>query len=94
MPSKAALVQHRIARQFSPEVLNYCENMLVALSLTQAGYGISILPQNIRPSQDIAYIPLNDTESISYGVFYKDLPNDRLTKSFLATVRECQPEFC
>ena len=41
MPSKAALVQHRIARQFSPEVLNYCENMLVALSLTQAGYGIS-----------------------------------------------------
>lgn len=88
MPAKAATVQHHIGRQFSPESIHYCENTLVALSLTMAGYGVSILPPCIPSVSQAAYIPLAGTDALSYGVFYKNTSSNHLLNSFLSTVIE------
>lgn len=88
-PSKITAVQHRIGRHLPPESINYCEDMMVALSLTRAGYGISILPASIHDSPEISYIPLAGIEPVSYGMFYKISSQNHLQKAFLSTAKEC-----
>lgn len=86
IPSRVASVQNLLSRQFSPNATYYSENLHEMLTLIRAGYGIGILPE--MPSTDImlAYVPLKQDVSLSYGVFYKDASKNPVLKRFLSLI--------
>lgn len=86
IPSRVASVQNLLSRRFSPNATYYSENLHEMLTLIKAGYGIGILPE--MPSTDImlAYVPLKQDCSLSYGVFYKDPSKNLVLKRFLSLI--------
>ncbi len=85
VPSKAEALQNEIAQHILPENSYNCDNLHVLLTLIKAGYGCSVLPQNIHYSnEEITQIPLKDSEMLSYGVFYKKENSSLLLKHFLS----------
>lgn len=92
IPAQVAVAQQRVARQFSPEAFNYCENVLAALALVKAGYGISILPRSLNSSFGFSFLPLSPSEEISFGLFYKNSSDNHIVQSFLSIVSEYEPD--
>ena len=70
IPSSAAEMQNQISQHILPESTYICENLQVLLTLVRAGYGCSVLPQMNFVNSDICTIPLQDSEDLSYGVFF------------------------
>ncbi len=88
IPTKVADIQHHIEHFLTYDMIYYCENLQVMITLIKAGYGLGILPENVSFSSDIAYIPLQETAPISYGVFYKKKSNSPNSRNFLKIVKE------
>jgi DNA-binding transcriptional LysR family regulator len=84
IPTQVANIQTQLSHNFSPDATNYCENLQTMLTLIQAGYGIGILPQIPSTSTDITFIPLDQHIPLSYGIFYKNAPQDSVTGKFLS----------
>ena len=94
IPAKVTYIQHHFGQQLSPNNINFCENMIVVLSLIKAGYGMSILPQNIGCDTQLAYIPIADIDALSYGIFYKENAKNDALKSFINVIDEWEkPSF-
>lgn len=56
--------------------------------MIEAGYGFGILPDISFYESNIVYLPLEDTNTISYGVFYKDTGNNPILKKFLSLLNK------
>lgn len=84
IPAEIANIQNHLRHQFSPESAYFCENPQAALTLIKAGYGIGILPEMPCDDEKINYVPLENTSSLSYGVFYKDSSSNPVLKKFLS----------
>jgi hypothetical protein len=54
------------------------------LTLIQAGYGIGILPKIPSTDEKIAYLPMEQPLSLSYGCFYKHSAENSVTDKFLS----------
>lgn len=87
IPTKVADIQHHIEHFFTFDKIYYCENLQVMITLIKAEYGLGILPENVSISSDIAYIPLQETAPISYGVFYKKKTNNPTSRDFISIVK-------
>ena len=88
IPTKVADIQHHIEHSLTYDMIYYCENLQVMITLIKAGYGLGILPENVSFSSDIVYIPLQETAPISYGVFYKKKSNSPNSRNFISIVKE------
>ena len=87
IPAKVADIQHHIEHFLTYDMIYYCENLQVMITLIKAGYGLGILPENVSFSSDIVYIPLQETEPISYGIFYKKKANNSISRDFISIVK-------
>lgn len=88
LPSKAATIQNKLNHLFSLENTYLCEDPQTALTMIKAGYGFGILPDISFYESNIVYLPLEDTNTISYGVFYKDTGNNPVLKKFLSLLNK------
>jgi len=65
-----------------------CENLQAALTLIRAGYGFTIVPQIESPGIGVKFIPLNRSEKLSYGMFYKKDSLTPMIKKSIAIIKE------
>jgi DNA-binding transcriptional LysR family regulator len=84
IPARVASLQTQLTHRFSPDQTNYCENVPAMLTLIRSGYGIGILPKIPESEKQITCVPITDTSSLSYGVFYRNHPENPLTNDFLS----------
>lgn len=90
IPSKVDDIQHHMKHYFTNDKTYYCENLQVMVTLIKAGYGLGILPENASCNSNIAYIPLEETEPISYGVFYKKNSTNPVCRNFISIIKTWQ----
>ena len=70
--SDAARMQGELMNGRPPSELYFCETMEEAVLLAAAGYGAAILPELfITPNLEIARIPIQGVEPVSFGLYYK-----------------------
>ena len=86
IPARVAEMQNQISQHILPESTYMCENLQVLLTLVRAGYGCSVLPLMNFVNADIRGIPLKDSESLSYGIFFKKSSHSPLLKKFISIV--------
>lgn len=94
IPSKAAEIQNRISQHILPESIYICENTNVLLTLVRAGFGCSVLPgiNHHDPGSNICYIPIKNTNPLSYGMFYKSSTHNPVLKNFITIIKNTAPE--
>lgn len=83
---KAVELQNRIAQHISPERIHVSSNPQAILTLIRAGYGCSILPMASGHDPAIAYVPLKNAQTLTYGVIYDRTSNDSVLKRFVEVV--------
>lgn len=93
LPAKAAIPMVRIQGQLigerPPSEFYFCESAEAITVLVTAGYGISVLPDFLVPDSPlIARIPLNGTEPLSFGIYYKSLQGSPSLRAFLQCAEE------
>ena len=84
-----ARVQGQLLGFHKPEELYFTEDSICALALVRAGLGFTLLP-DLAPMQlpGLVYVPLADTEVLSYGMYYKSLKDKPLLKEFIEGMKE------
>lgn len=67
-----------------PSELYFCDTVDAISVLTAAGYGVSVLPALlVSRAASVCQIPIKEGQSISFGLYYKDLKDRALLKSFI-----------
>lgn len=67
----------------------FCDSTEALMVLVKAGFGISVLPGFLLPpDDDLALIPVEGLEPISFGVYYKSLRGNEVLKRFLRVMEE------
>lgn len=84
LPTRISNIQAQLAHNFTPDAMNYCENLRTMLALIQAGYGIGILPEIPSTGRNIAYVPIEQHISLSFGMFYKYPSRNPVAEKFLS----------
>lgn len=88
VPSKAVVMQEQAASHILIEKTYMCENLQAALFMIRAGYGFTIAPKIDYNNAGVKYVPLQGTEHLSYGMFYKKYQLTPLIKVFIDMIRE------
>ena len=83
IPSRAVEVQNRVVQHISPEKVHASDNPRVILTLVRAGYGCAILPRVSYHDDSIAYVPIRNVPSLSYGILYYKGAANPVLKRFL-----------
>ncbi len=82
-------IVHRIIEHKFPADIYICDSIETAITLTEAGYGISILPEQPGFQKDgLLQLPIVDAEPMSYGIYYKSLSGDPRRKVFVELAKE------
>ncbi len=84
LPLQVASAQNLLSNQFMPDSIYYCENRQSMLTLIKSGYGVGIAPKMPSADTALAYVPLSQAQSISYGIFYKSGFKNPALKKFLS----------
>ena len=93
-PAEVARIQLRLLEDKKPSQLFFCELPEAAVLLTRAGYGLSILPDIFSgPEPGLEKRPLADTQSLSFGVYFRQEENTPL-RDFLRLLRSQSGERC
>ncbi len=87
VPARAFELQNQVVAHILPQNTYVCENLQAALALVRAGYGFTILPKIEFNVVGINYIPLQNVEPLSYGVFYKNGSLSPVLKKFVAMIK-------
>lgn len=82
IPSRAAELQKKIVHHIPPERIHASDNPQVILSLIQAGYGCSILPEMPFHDPSLAYIPLKNIPPMPYGILQRKEAGNPIQKQF------------
>lgn len=76
-----------------PEELYFCESTMTAILLAKARYGVFFLPDAFVPNdEDLAVIPMEDSDTESFGIYYRSLQNNQPLKDFIALVKKQLPQ--
>jgi DNA-binding transcriptional LysR family regulator len=79
-------MQAQLSHKFSPDRINYCDNIQTFLTLIRAGFGIGLLPE-IPSAADVAFVPVDSGAFLSYGVFYRIAAVNPVTEKFLSLLK-------
>ena len=88
-PAEVARIQLRLLENKKPSQLFFCELPEVAVLLTRAGYGVSILPDIFDgPEAGLEKRSLAETEPLSFGVYCRAEEESAPLRDFLRLIRE------
>ena len=83
-------IQGRLMGERPPSEFYFCESAEAITVLVSAGYGISVLPDLLVPDSPlIAKIPLENSEPLSFGVYYRTIQGNATLKAFIQCAEEC-----
>lgn len=83
-PAVIGGIQGQVVGFHQPEELYFAENPVCALVLVCAGLGFTLMPDLGLPRlPELVYVPVADTEALSYGMYYKSLKGKPLLKEFV-----------
>lgn len=83
IPARALEIQNRIVQHISPEMVHVSEHPQAIFTLIRAGYGCSILPKAAFRDTSVAYVPLRNTQPLSYGMLYGRSSSSPVLKQFV-----------
>lgn len=87
-PAAIARVQGQLIGYHPPEDLYFTENPACALTLVESGLGFTLLPDlPAMRHPGLVYVPVEDAEVLSYGLYYKSLRDRPVLKDFIAFMR-------
>lgn len=87
--SEIAQFQWQLTQERSLSDLYFCESAEIAILMTEAGFGISILPSLFIPKNyGIEIIQIDGAIQLSFGLFYKTHLGNRLIKDFIRLIKE------
>lgn len=67
----------------------FCESAEAEAVLVHAGFGISVLPELLIPSDSsLVRIPVEGLETLSFGIYYKTLQGNAPLKDFVRIIKE------
>ncbi len=91
-PDSLNAVQHELTTGRAVSDLFVCSSADACVTLVKAGLGIAVQPDfpSLR-DPNLAYIPIKDTELLSYGAYYKSVTGKPLLKLFLQSCKETFP---
>lgn len=85
----AARLQGQLIGGRAPSEFYFCESAEAAVVLTQAGFGISILPDLfIPPNPALSRIPIDGVEAASFGIYYKSVQGNAPLKHLIQIMKE------
>lgn len=83
-----AQLQGQLMGGRSPAEFYFCESAEAITVLVNAGFGVSILPDLFVPdAAPIAKIPIEELDSVSFGVYYKTLQGNALLRDFITELK-------
>lgn len=84
----AAQLQGQLMGGRAPSEFFFCESIEAAIILSQAGFGISILPDLfIPPELSLARIPIENIAPASFGIYYKSIQGNPPLRALLQIMR-------
>lgn len=84
VPPAVRKQQEALLRDRIPSELYFCDTVDAISVLAAADYGVSVLPALlVSPTAGVRQIPLKGGQSISFGLYYKDLKDRALLKHFI-----------
>ena len=88
-PASIIGLQQRLIGDRHPEGFYFCESGEASLVLVQAGFGATILPDLFLPRQPgLSYLPVQEAEPISFGIYYKSLKDNGIRKAFFQIMQD------
>lgn len=89
LSSEMAQLQYRLGEGRAPSDVHFCSSSAAAYVLARSGFGVALLPDILVPNDpEIAKIALNDSPSLSFGMFYRSTGKDTLKRQFIAAASE------
>lgn len=87
---EVAKLQWELAEGKNPMDLHFCPSVEASVVLTNAGFGMAVLPKFLLPptGTHLTVLELNDAPELSFGVFYKPNPGDELIKKLIQIARQ------
>ncbi|PKR84080.1 LysR family transcriptional regulator [Heyndrickxia camelliae] len=78
-------IQEKITIHSQQHLGFICENDQVGILLAKAGYGIAIMPEFCISNdwKDIVAIPIQEQDTIEYGIAYQGKPKEKYIKYFI-----------
>ena len=88
-PDSLNAVQHELATGRAVSDLLMCGSADACVILAKAGFGIAVQPDfpSLRDPA-LAYIPIQGTEPLSYGAYYKSVTGKPMLKHFLQLCKD------
>ncbi|MBM6828825.1 LysR family transcriptional regulator [Anaerotignum lactatifermentans] len=87
-PGELAKIQHQVMGNRPSSHIYLCDSIETSVTLARAGYGTAIVPDHFAIRDPaLSYVPIADTERLSYGIYYKKLAGHPELKSFLEFAR-------
>lgn len=89
-PASLVRVQGKIIGYHPPQELYFTENPACTVTLAKAGIGFALLPDfgRIR-NPELVYIPVEDTDSSTFGLYYKTKKDRPVLQAFLEITKRC-----
>lgn len=88
IPVSVRQQQEALLSERSPMELHLCDSMDAISVLVASGYGITILPEMlVSDYPHLVQLPLQNSEPVSFGLYYKTLKGRPLLKSFVNCAR-------
>lgn len=89
IPASVRQQQEALLSERSPMELHLCDSMDAISVLVASGYGVTILPEILLSNYPgLVQIPLQNSEPVSFGLYYKTLKGRPLLKSFVNCARD------
>lgn len=86
--SDAARIQGQLIGGRALSEFYFCESAEAAVILTQAGFGISILPDLfIPPTSSLVRVPIEGIEPASFGIYYKSVQENAPLKYLIQIMK-------
>lgn len=89
IPSPTLTVQSQLLKNQPTSAVYSCETSEEVLLLVHAGMAITFMPDIIPMREEsLAYIPLKNSVSVSYGIYYKTLQKKPMLRDFIKVAGE------
>lgn len=83
-PLSTSAFQKQLAEHHSADKIFYCNSLEIAHCLASSGFGIAVLPQILTlNSPEYVVVPLSESASLSFGIFYHRRHNNSAIDKFL-----------
>ena len=92
-PATVAQLQGKLMGARVRSDFHFCESVEAAAVLVQAGFGVAVVPDwGIPHFLPLARIPVEETEPLSFGIYFKTLEANTPLRTFIRLMQEDSPQ--